>query len=316
MGRRKSNADTEMDARQCESECVSSTATFQPLHNHNRGGGTCSVFLLSAWTSCVSPARPELWTLTCTGHKRRASFQCESFRGSTGLVFQRRPSHRSCTRNEGRRVQFLCAFDVAPFWRRKSIFFYHQLPPSESDKAALIAFLTHFSNYQQKDFPSLYLSFWCVVSFTWVNISELHNSFQIVIGIVEMVKITKFIEMGMVAPFRPIYYLNLFDQLCQPWDSLKKSGIAEPWWNCVLRNVNQQYEEEVGMEKVCWQRHIWEKWQSWTLLGDHYHRSTHSVTLFFVQFFFNSCPSRSWCFWSILWLNLHTFLFVCFFKSL
>ena len=66
-----------------------------------------------------------------------------------------------------------------------------------------------------------------MVSFTGVNISELYNLFQIIIGIVEMVKITKSSKMGMVTNSRPNYYLNLFDQLCQPCDSLKKSGIAE-----------------------------------------------------------------------------------------
>ena len=58
-----------------------------------------------------------------------------------------------------------------------------------------------------------------------MNISELDNLFQIIIGIVDMVKITQFSEMGMVTPSRPIYYLNLFDQLCQPCDSLKRVAL-------------------------------------------------------------------------------------------
>ena len=131
-------------------------------------------------------------------------------------------------------------------------------------------------------------------------------------------KLPNYSEMGMVTPSRPIYYLNLFDQLCQPCDSLKRSGIAVTWWNCVPRNVSQQYEEEVVMEKVCWQRHIWEKWQSCTLLGD----SCPTTTLQLIQShfplfsFFNSCPRRSWCFLFISWLKLNTFLFVCFFNNL
>ena len=40
-----------------------------------------------------------------------------------------------------------------------------------------------------------------------------------------MVKITQFSEMGMMTPSCPIYYLNLFDQLCQPCDSLKKVAL-------------------------------------------------------------------------------------------
>ena len=116
----------------------------------------------------------------------------------------------------------------------------------------------------------------------------------------------------MVTPSRPIYYLNLFDRLCQPCDSLKRVSLLRHdetvCWEMSTNNMKKRLEwkkcadsgtsEKSGSHGLYWGTRV-----PLTPFNSFSHTSLCSVL-------FNSCPRRLWCFFVHIMIKSSQFSFL------